>query len=597
MQRALEILNKVFGYDDFRFNQRSAVESILSKRDTFVLMPTGGGKSLCYQIPMLSMDGVGVVISPLISLMINQVNALKINGVSANYLNSTLSSEEYNDVLLSCRSGETKILYLSPEGLKSPRVIEFLKNIELSIIAIDEAHCVSQWGHEFRPDYRELSSLKVNFPETPLIALTATADEKVRKDIVNQLGLENPLELVSSFDRPNIKYQIRPREKGIDQLVKFIKESHEDECGIIYCQTRNKVETTANKLKALGFNAYAYHAGLDPEERHRVQALFESSDNIIIVATIAFGMGIDKPDIRFVCHMGLPKNIESYYQETGRAGRDGSSANAWMIYGLDDLIRNKQFLENSDASGVYKELANSKIESMLSFCELTTCRRRFLLNYFDENVSADCGNCDCCHDEVHKEDATLEARKALSTVFRTGQRFGVNHLIEVLQGKVTSKILNNSHEELGVFGLGKDRSEKYWRRLYRNLIFRKYLTYASLEYKTLKLDQKSSEVLKGNEEFYVLKVEDSRPLRKKPAESLNLNDQDQILFEELRNLRKDLALKLDIPAYLIFPDKTLIELSSVKPMNEVEMLEINGVGVKKFERFGADFLEKISYFK
>jgi ATP-dependent DNA helicase RecQ len=596
VEAALDILNKVFGYDDFRFNQRSAVQSVLDGRDTFVLMPTGGGKSLCYQIPMLTLDGVGLVISPLISLMFNQVNALRVNGVNASYLNSTLSSEEYNEVLSNCRSGDTKILYVSPEGLKSPRIINFLQSLDLSLIAIDEAHCVSQWGHEFRPDYRELSSLKSNFPSTPLIALTATADEKVRKDIVHQLRLEEPLELVSSFDRPNIKYQIKPREKGIDQLVKFISDSHENECGIVYCQTRNKVESTAAKLKSLGLNAHAYHAGLSDEERSRVQNLFESSDNIIIVATIAFGMGIDKPDIRYVCHMGLPKNIESYYQETGRAGRDGNSANAWMIYGLDDLIRNKQFLENSDASGEYKEIANSKIESMLSFCELTTCRRKFLLNYFDESTEKDCGNCDCCHDEVLSVDATLEAKKALSAVFRTGQRFGVSYLIEILQGKVTSKVLNNEHEELSVFGIGKDKTDKYWRRLYRNLIFRKYLVYASLEYKTLRLNQTASEILKGELDFNVLKVEDSKPLRKKKPTSVELNDLDLVLFEELRNLRKDLALKLDIPPYLVFPDKTLVEMSSSRPKNQIEMLAVNGVGEKKFERFGDQFLETISHF-
>ena len=597
MEAALEVLNKVFGYDDFRFTQRSAIQSVLDGRDTFVLMPTGGGKSLCYQIPMLTIDGVGLVISPLISLMFNQVNALKVNGVNASYLNSTLSSEEYNDVLSSCRAGETKILYVSPEGLKSSRVIDFLQSIDLSLIAVDEAHCVSQWGHEFRPDYRDLSSLKSNFPNTPLIALTATADEKVRKDIVHQLRLDIPLELVSSFDRPNIKYQIRPREKGVDQLVKFISDSHENECGIVYCQTRNKVESTASKLQSLGLNAHAYHAGLPVEERSRVQTLFENSDNIIIVATIAFGMGIDKPNIRYVCHMGLPKNIESYYQETGRAGRDGNSANAWMIYGLDDLIRNKQFLERSDASGEYKELANSKIESMLSFCELTTCRRKFLLNYFDESLIDDCGNCDCCHDEVLAVDATLEAKKALSTVFRTGQKFGVSYLIEILLGKVSPKVLKNVHEELSVFGIGKDQTEKYWRRLYRNLIFRKYLVYASLEYKTLKLNQTASEILKGELDFSVLKVEDSKPLRKKKASSVELNDLDLVLFEELRNLRKDLALKLDIPPYLVFPDKTLVEMSSSRPKNQIEMLAVNGVGEKKFERFGGDFLEKISLFK
>lgn len=597
MEVALEILNKVFGYDDFRFNQRSAVQSVLDGKDTFVLMPTGGGKSLCYQIPMLTLDGLGLVISPLISLMFNQVNALKVNGVSAKYLNSTLSPEEYNEVLSSCRSGDTKILYVSPEGLRSPRIVDFLQSVKLSLIAVDEAHCVSQWGHEFRPDYRELSSLKENFPGTPLIALTATADEKVRKDIVHQLRFESPLDLVSSFDRPNIKYQIKPREKGIDQLTKFISDNHENECGIIYCQSRNKVESTANKLQTLGLNAHAYHAGLPDEERARVQTLFEGSDSIIIVATIAFGMGIDKPDVRYVCHMGLPKNIESYYQETGRAGRDGNSANAWMIYGLDDLIRNKQFLERSDASGEYKEIANSKIESMLSLCELTSCRRKFLLNYFDETSVEDCGNCDCCHNEVLEVDATLEAKKALSAVFRTGQRFGVNYLIEVLQGKVTPKVLKNVHEELSVFGIGKDKNEKYWRRLYRNLIFRKYLVYASLEYKTLKLDQTASEVLKGEIDFSVLKVEDTKPLRKKKASSIELNDLDLVLFEELRDLRKDLALELDIPPYLVFPDKTLIEMSSSRPKNQIEMLAVNGVGEKKFERFGANFLEKISLFK
>ncbi|EQC50489.1 DNA helicase RecQ [Bacteriovorax sp. DB6_IX] len=594
LEKAYQVLQNVFGYEDFRLEQKNAIQAALNKEDAFVLMPTGGGKSLCYQVPALCFDGLTVVISPLISLMKNQVDALKINGVAAEFLNSTLDMDIWNEIYQDVISGDVKLLYLSPEGLASTKIRNLLKNANISFIAVDEAHCVSQWGHEFRSDYKNLGSLRELLPHVPMMALTATADQKVRDDIIANLHLKEVREFVSSFDRANIRYEIRPKDNGTKQLLEFLKE-HEGETGIIYCGTRKKVDQITEKLRDQGLNAYAYHAGLSDVERSLSQEKFEKEEDIIIVATIAFGMGIDKPNVRFVAHLGLSKNIESYYQETGRAGRDGEPAVAWMVYGLDDLVRNKNFLNNSDASGVYKELATTKIDSMLSFCELTTCRRKYLLSYFGEEYPRDCGNCDCCLNEFESHDATLEAKKFLSAVFRTGQNFGAKYIIDILRGAKEEKILNRSHHELSVYGIGRETPAKEWNYIVRNLVFREYLFYKNLEYRTLALAPKALEILKEGKTFSV-----NRPLKKlgtglktglsKKREKLEISD---VLLEKLKARRSALAKKLRVPPYQVFSNRTLEDMAERLPRTQEEFLEVHGVGQKKCQKFADDFLSII----
>lgn len=594
LEKAYQVLQNVFGYEDFRLEQKNAIQAALNKEDAFVLMPTGGGKSLCYQVPALCFDGLTVVISPLISLMKNQVDALKINGVAAEFLNSTLDIDIWNEIYQDVISGDVKLLYLSPEGLASTKIRNLLKNANISFIAVDEAHCVSQWGHEFRSDYKNLGSLRELLPHVPMMALTATADQKVRDDIIANLHLKEVREFVSSFDRANIRYEIRPKDNGTKQLLEFLKE-HEGETGIIYCGTRKKVDQITEKLRDQGLNAYAYHAGLSDVERSLSQEKFEKEEDIIIVATIAFGMGIDKPNVRFVAHLGLSKNIESYYQETGRAGRDGQPAVAWMVYGLDDLVRNKNFLNNSDASGVYKELATTKIDSMLSFCELTTCRRKYLLSYFGEEYPRDCGNCDCCLNEFESHDATLEAKKFLSAVFRTGQNFGAKYIIDILRGAKEEKILNRSHHELSVYGIGRETPAKEWNYIVRNLVFREYLFYKNLEYRTLALAPKALEILKEGKTFSV-----NRPLKKlgtglktglsKKREKLEISD---VLLEKLKAKRSALAKKLRVPPYQVFSNRTLEDMAERLPRTQEEFLEVHGVGQKKCQKFADDFLSII----
>jgi ATP-dependent DNA helicase RecQ len=591
LEKAYQILQNVFGYEDFRLNQKQAITNILEGKDTFVLMPTGGGKSLCYQVPALCLDGLTVVISPLISLMKNQVDALKMNGVAAEYLNSTLDAEIWNEIYQDVIEGNVKLLYLSPEGLASTRVRNLLKNANVKLVAVDEAHCVSQWGHEFRNDYMNLGSLRDLLPGVPMMALTATADNKVREDIIRNLRFEDSLELVSSFDRANIRYEIRPKDNGMKQLLEFLTE-HKNETGIIYCGTRKRVDQVCEKLREKGWNAHAYHAGLSDVERSMAQDKFEKEDDIIIVATIAFGMGIDKPNVRFVAHMGLSKNIESYYQETGRAGRDGEPAVAWMVYGLDDLVRNKNFLDNSDAQGVYKEIATAKIDSMLSFCELTTCRRKYLLSYFGEEYPQDCGNCDCCLSEFETQDATLEAKKFLSAVFRTGQNYGAKYIIDVLRGSKDEKVLTRGHHDLSVYGIGKDTPSKEWNFIVRNLIFREILVYRNLEYRTLGLGPNALGILKEGKLFEV-----NRPLKKVGSSLVRASkklDVDDILMEKLKAKRSALAKELKVPPYQVFSNKTLEDMASLMPKNESEFLEVHGVGEKKCQKFAADFLAVIA---
>lgn len=598
IKSSYDILKNIFGYNEFRSVQKDVIKNVFNKKDSLVLMPTGGGKSLCYQIPALELEGMGIVVSPLISLMSNQVASLKINGVKAEFLNSSLTLENWQDVVERIKNNDIKILYLSPEGLNSPRIRSLLKQAQISLIAIDEAHCVSQWGHEFRKDYIELKWIKSEFPEVPILALTATADQRVRNDIIQNLNLKEPKVFLTSFDRPNITYHIRPKSNGIDEIAKLITTHHPNECGIIYCQTRNKVDKTGQKLQEKGFKAITYHAGLSDDERARAQHLFETEDNIIIVATIAFGMGVDKPNVRFVAHMDMPKNIESYYQETGRAGRDGKSSNAWMFYGVEDLIRNKHFLEQSDAQGQYKLIAEQKIDQMLGLCELTTCRRQYLLNYFEEKLEQPCGNCDVCLGKVQTEDFTKEAQMLLSTVFHTGQTYGIQYNIDVLRGSEGSLIKQRGHDTTSIYGLGKHLSEKRWKDLSRNLIFRRYLIYSNLEYKTLALGEKSRALLKGEESFYIpKKVKTTHSKKKIKSRSTSLTeDLDQDLLAELKDLRSEIADELEVPAFYVFSNKTLEDMSLIKPTDRDQFLLVHGVGQKKCDSYSEVFINKIKQF-
>lgn len=595
IQRAYQCLEKVFGFKEFRGAQKEVIETVFQGEDAVVLMPTGGGKSLCYQIPALSLEGVGLVISPLISLMSNQVNALKLNGVGAAFLNSSLDYDSWREVTQNLLAGKIKILYVSPEGMNSTRLQQLLESVDLSLIAIDEAHCVSQWGHEFRKDYIELDWLKDKYPHVPLLALTATADQRVRKDIVTNLKLNNPREFITSFDRPNISYHIRPKSKGLDQVIELINKEHPNECGIIYCQTRNKVDQVTDKLQKKGLKAISYHAGMSDQERSKAQNTFEREDDVIVVATIAFGMGIDKPNVRFVAHMDMPKNIENYYQETGRAGRDGNKASAWMFYGLEDLIRNKHFLERSDAEGEYKKVAEEKIDQMLSLCEATSCRRQFLLGYFGETLDRPCGNCDICLGNFETEDLTKEAQMFLSAVFRMGQTFGSGHTIDVLRGVDNENVQKRAHQNLSVYGIGKHLSASKWRDLARNLIFRGFLSYGHLEYKTLILTEKSRALLKGEESFCVhkkLKTPEKKA-KKQPFTKSDNEHLDDDLLSKLRDLRMEIANELGVPAFYVFSNKTLEDMTQILPQNREQFLLVHGVGQKKCESYGELFIEKI----
>ncbi|HED34961.1 MAG TPA: DNA helicase RecQ, partial [Gammaproteobacteria bacterium] len=475
-EHALQILQSTFGYPEFRFHQQNIIEQVISGRDAVVLMPTGGGKSLCYQIPSMVRDGVGIVISPLIALMQDQVTALQQLGVNAAFVNSSLDQFESNEVEARLLNGEIDLLYVAPERLMTERFLNLLERAPIALFAVDEAHCVSQWGHDFRPEYIKLSVLHERFPTIPRIALTATADDTTREEIINRLSLNNAECFISGFDRPNICYRVAENQgTARDVLYRFIQNEHEGEAGIVYCLSRKKVEQIAEFLSGKGINALPYHAGLSQQIRKTNQQRFLAEDSIVIVATIAFGMGIDKPDVRFVAHLNLPKSIEAYYQETGRAGRDGLPSDAWMMYGLQDVIMLKQMMETSDADEAHKRVERHKLDSMLGFAELTTCRRQSLLKYFGDDLKQPCGNCDTCITPVETWDATVAAQKALSCVHRTGQLFGVTYLTDVLLGKENERIINNGHNQLSVFGIGDELNVKQWRNLFRQLIARNLL--------------------------------------------------------------------------------------------------------------------------
>jgi len=591
---ALKVLHDVFGYERFRGDQAAIIDTVVAGRDALVLMPTGGGKSLCYQVPALLREGAGLVVSPLIALMQDQVRALEESGIEAAFLNSTLSREAQDDVVRRLKSGDIQLLYVAPERLVQPRTRSMLADVPLALIAIDEAHCVSQWGHDFRQDYLALDTLGELFPGVPRMALTATATPIVRQEIVERLALNDPAIFVSPFDRPNIRYLVQPKGNARRQLADFLR-GHADETGIVYCLSRKKVESIAESLQADGYNALPYHAGLSAGMRAEHQHRFLTEDAVIVVATIAFGMGIDRPDVRFVAHLDLPKSIESYYQETGRAGRDGEPAEAWMIYGLQDVVRLRQMVDDSEADEAHKRHDRQKLDALLGWCEITACRRRPLLAYFGDDYPEPCGNCDNCLNPPVTWDGTEAARMLLSAVYRTGQRFGAAHVVDVLLGKDTDKIRQNGHDRLSVHGIGKGLAEAAWRSVARQLIVQGYLRADQHRYGALVLTEQSRPLLKGEIE---LKLREDRKLKtekkKRRDTAANLAPADQPLFEALRACRKAIADRLDLPPYVIFHDATLREMAEHRPRTEADLLGINGVGESKLERYGKAFLEVIA---
>ncbi|MFP4161753.1 MAG: DNA helicase RecQ [Ectothiorhodospira sp.] len=594
----LDILRDTFGYTAFRPPQEAVIDTLFGGGDALVLMPTGGGKSLCYQIPAMALPGTGVVVSPLIALMQDQVAALRQAGVRAACLNSTLGLDEVRQVERDLLEGDLDLLYVAPERLLTERTLDLLSRARINLFAIDEAHCVSQWGHDFRPEYIRLSVLAQRWPRVPRIALTATADARTREEIRQRLGLEEARAFISGFDRPNIRYRIHQgRGNARQALLRFIRETHPGEAGIVYCLSRKRVEEVAQWLCEQGLDALPYHAGLGPQVREAHQRRFLNEEGVIIVATIAFGMGIDKPNVRFVAHMNLPKSIEAYYQETGRAGRDGLPADAWMRYGLQDVITLRQMMEASEADDVHKRVERHKLDAMLGLCEMTSCRRQALLAYFGETLEAPCGNCDNCLEPPETWDATVTAQKALSCVHRTGQRFGVNHLVDVLRGRDETRIKHFGHDRLSVFGIGADQTVEAWRGVFRQLIARGLLTVDLEGHGGLRLDPSCRPVLRG-ETRLLLRREVRSPSRgrgdRRTAASALTAPADQALFEALRGCRRRLAEAQGVPPYVVFHDATLMEMARRRPSTLADLAEIPGVGERKLETFGADFLEVIA---
>lgn len=596
--QALHILRTVFGFETFRPRQSEVIEHLISGGDALVLMPTGGGKSLCYQIPAMLRQGTGVVISPLIALMQDQVNALLQSGVRAAFLNSTQTSQEGQRVQNQLLAGKLDLLYVAPERLMMPGFLDLLDRISPALFAIDEAHCVSQWGHDFRPEYLQLSILHERFPQVPRIALTATADESTRNEIIKRLGLEGAKIDVSGFDRPNIRYRIIQKQKPRDQLLRFIKEEHEGDAGIVYCMSRKKVESTAEWLREKGFSkAIPYHAGLSAKVRQRHHDRFLKEEGIIIVATIAFGLGIDKTDVRFVAHMDLPKSIEAYYQETGRAGRDGLPANAWMVYGMQDIVMLRRMIEGSEANETRKRVERRKLDSLVALCEMITCRRQALLGYFNEERPDRCGNCDTCLEPVETWDGTVAAQKALSCVSRTGQRFGAAYVTDVLLGKDTVRIRQFGHNKLSTYGIGTELDAAGWRSVIRQLMANNLLSSDVEGYGSLLLTEGSWAVMRGE---MTLSLRKDKPQEKKQKKERSArrtvhfaDEGDKMLWEALRERRAELAKEHGVPTFVIFHDTTFVEMVERRPQDLVGIRLITGVGEKKLENYGEDFLKII----
>ncbi|MGB5606583.1 MAG: DNA helicase RecQ [Gammaproteobacteria bacterium] len=587
-------LQRIFGYPDFRPQQREIINDLIAGQDAFVLMPTGGGKSLCYQIPALHRPGVGIVVSPLISLMKDQVDALRANGVAAAFYNSTLGAGEARRVLAQLHAGELDLLYVSPERLVSEGFQDRLQDIDIALFAIDEAHCVSQWGHDFRREYAQLGVLRAQFPGVPIVALTATADVQTRDDIVRVLNLTDARRHITGFDRPNIRYTVLEKYKAFDQLLRFL-DNRRDQAGIVYALSRKRVDEIAEKACARGIRAAAYHAGHPAAHREDVQERFLRDDLQIVVATVAFGMGIDKPNVRFVVHYDLPKHIEGYYQETGRAGRDGLPADALLLYGTQDIATVRRLIENIENPD-QRRIELHKLNAMVGLAESVTCRRRVLLNYFGEQLEQACGNCDVCLDPPAQFDATEDARKALSCVYRVGQRFGIGHVVAVLRGADNERIRALGHQRLSTYGVGSDRNEHEWTSIIRQLIHHGFLIQDIAAYSVLKLTAAARPLLRGecSLELARPRIRQQTKARKRPRVDAREGSYDEILFDELRSLRKQLADAQQVPPYIVFGDATLIQMARDKPVDEAELLDITGVGQHKLEKYGADFLDTIT---
>ncbi|MCB1751936.1 MAG: DNA helicase RecQ [Gammaproteobacteria bacterium] len=590
---AKQILNEIFGYKEFRNHQAQIIDALVAGRDVLALMPTGGGKSLCYQIPSLLRAGTGIVISPLVALMQDQVDALNQLGVRAAFLNSTLDPAQQRNIEQLLLQDELDLLYLAPERLLTERTLALMQQANPALFAIDEAHCVSQWGHDFRREYQQLSILHQRFPEVPRIALTATADRRTRQEIAEQLELQRAELFSNSFDRPNIRYTIDSGQHGRDRLWRFLQQHHPDDSGIVYCLSRRKVEEISAWLNDNGRTALPYHAGLTAETRRQHQQRFLREESLIIVATIAFGMGIDKPDVRFVAHLNLPKSIEAYYQETGRAGRDGLPADAWMHFSLQDVITLRQFIHATDAEEQYKRISHHKLEAMLGLCDLISCRRQALLDYFGESLEQPCGNCDNCLFPAETWDATEATRKALSCVYRTNQRFGVSYLIDVLTGKENERIIRNRHHQLSTFGIGKEMSSGQWRAVFRQLISLGHLDTDTEGHGALQLTQKCRPLLRGETTLLFRRQTRREEKRKSEKSRTQLPSWQQPLFDALRQLRLRIAREQEVPPYVIFHDSTLLEMVEQRPRDLQQMRLVNGVGERKLQLYGALFLELI----
>ncbi len=588
MEKSLELLRSVFGHPAFRGAQQQIVGHVAGGGDALVLMPTGGGKSLCYQLPALLREGTAVVVSPLIALMQDQVAALRQFGVRAAFLNSTLDARDAHATQKALLAGELDLLYMAPERLTLPRTLETLAQCRLALFAIDEAHCVSQWGHDFRPEYLQLSVLHQRFADVPRIALTATADPQTRSEIVRRLALEDARLFISSFDRPNIRYSIVDKSEPRAQLLRFIREEHADEAGIVYCLTRKRVDETAAWLAGEGVKALPYHAGMSADARAAHQARFQQEDGVVMVATIAFGMGIDKPDVRFVAHLDLPKSIEGYYQETGRAGRDGEPADAWMTYGLADVVQLRRLIEMSESSEEFRRISFSKLDALLGLCETAGCRRVRLLGYFGE-AAEPCGNCDNCLAPPQTWNATDAARKALSCIYRTGQRFGAVHLIDVLRGRETERVSQWNHQQLSVFGIGADLDEATWRSVFRQLVALGYAEPDHEAYGGLRLTQASRAVLRAEQA-----VEMRRPASRPPRKRARPTTPESPLLAQLKAWRLAEARAQSVPPYVVFHDSTLAAIADARPSTLQTLAGISGVGTKKLERYGAAILDVLA---
>ena len=586
-------LKTVFGFHQFRAPQQDVIERVVAGEDVFLVMPTGGGKSLCYQIPALHRDGVAIVVSPLIALMKDQVDALIANGVRAACLNSSLSSFEVGRVFQQMDAGTLDLLYVAPERLLMPDFLERLGNLKLSLFAIDEAHCISQWGHDFRPEYTQLGRLRALFPGVPIVAMTATADPETRKDILGQLGLADAAIFVAGFDRPNITYTVIPKQKPMAQLSSFLT-GRRGEAGIVYALSRKRVEEVAERLRDAGFSAAAYHAGLPDHERKRVQEAFQRDDIRIVVATVAFGMGIDKPNVRFVVLYDMPKSVESYYQETGRGGRDGLPSEALMLFGMGDVMTARKLIENSDNAERVK-IEIQKLNAMVGYAEALTCRRRALLSYFGDLREHDCDNCDICTDPPQRFDAFEQARKALSCVYRVGERFGMMHVIEVLRGSKSQRVLDLRHNRLSTYGIGADTPAHEWENIFRQLIHLGYLAQDFTNYGVLKLTPAARPVLKGETQVILGRPRDAvETVEKGRKRAGGRKDYDQALFDALRATRKMISDAAGVPPFVVFSDATLAEMARTRPTHSRELLQVSGVGEHKLRQYGKAFMDVIS---